>query len=188
MCVIFLDIDGCLNYRDFIYGRTTRHNRSKYRPANKAEIALSKAVPEDEFSDHLWYFRAINGKKVKLLERVFQATQAKVVISSSWRRGASKNYLGLYLRCYGFSGEVIDSTPDDLHLRDEYLKYNGRIERGWEIQEWLKEHPEVSSYIIIDDESDMDGVAHRLVKTSFDVGLTQDHVDLAIQMLSSVST
>lgn len=188
MKITFLDIDGCLNHREFIYSKSKRDKLYGLRPSNKFETSLSESVPEEEFADHLWHFRAIDGKKVRLLEKLYLATGTKVVISSSWRRGKSKNHLGLYLRCFGFSGEVIGSTPTDLHRREEYRALHeqfGHTLRGWEIQEWLKEHPEVSSYVILDDDSDMADVGHRLVKTSFDVGLTQAHVERAIQLLST---
>jgi hypothetical protein len=188
MRVIFLDIDGALNYREFIYSREKRHKSRGYRPATKAEKQLQALVPEDAFGDHLWMFRAIDGKKVRLLETLTQATGAKVVISSSWRRGLSKDYLGLYLKCFGLTAEVIGSTPTDLHCREEYVQLHeefGHTMRGWEIQEWLKGHPEVSSYVILDDESDMGSLMPRLVQTSFEVGLTQAHVDRAIQLLNT---
>lgn len=186
MKVVFLDIDGCLNHQEFIYSRTKRNQRWGMRPANKAEEALAAAVPPEELQDHLWYFRCIEGKKVKLLDKIVQRTGAKVVISSSWRRGASKRHLALYLRCLGFSGEVIGATPTDLHCREEYKTLHerfGNTQRGWEIQEWLREHPEVSSFVILDDESDMDGVQGNLVQTSFESGLTKTHIERAIAVL-----
>jgi hypothetical protein len=60
--------------------------------------------------------------------------------------------------------------------------------RGDEIREWLKAcndrgRYEIESFIILDDETDMLEFLPRLVKTSMDGGLTDAHVDLALEML-----
>jgi hypothetical protein len=59
--------------------------------------------------------------------------------------------------------------------------------RGQEIQAWLDGAPrygiEVESFVILDDDSDMVHLADRLVKTSFETGLLDEHVDRAIAML-----
>jgi len=60
-----------------------------------------------------------------------------------------------------------------------------------EIRAWLGLHPEVERYIIFDDELfdfEQRGLLPRLIKTEFgDGGLTEAHVQEAIEMLSDDS-
>ena len=60
-----------------------------------------------------------------------------------------------------------------------------RRSAGDEIASWLHGRPEVESFVVLDDDSDMTAVQDRHVKTSFDGGLLDEHVERAIQMLGS---
>jgi hypothetical protein len=97
----------------------------------------------------------------------------KIVISSTWRmHNKSSSELRTHLATYGlidylFEGKgerkkwFYGSEDKSWEWRTKNLKYNGeeenghRIRRGLEIDEWLKRHPFISDYIIIDDDSDM---------------------------------
>ena len=86
----------------------------------------------------------------------------KVVISSTWR----KDGLGICKDCLYNGGlrksiDIIDTTPilDNKHRCDE-------------ITEWLSQHPEVTGYLIFDDESDVTIHIDRLVKCDTVVGFT----------------
>lgn len=61
--------------------------------------------------------------------------------------------------------------------------------RGEEIKQWLSEHPKVKDFVILDDDSDMDEYTNteRFIHTSFDIGLTLEHVQQAIKVLNSHS-
>lgn len=53
-------------------------------------------------------------------------------------------------------GEVVDITPDLAFKRkDLSFDYWQSVPRGNEIDKWLKEHTEVTNYVILDDDSDM---------------------------------
>lgn len=54
---------------------------------------------------------------------------------------------------------------------------------GWEIGEWLRLHPEVSSFAILDDCSDMARLRHRLVLVDPVVGLDDPDVERARRFL-----
>ena len=80
-------------------------------------------------------------------------TDAKVVISSTWRhvRGRTHEDLVALLRSLGLTGDIIGQTPV---LRERHSL------RGNEIYGWLKENEalvgrEFNRYVIIDDDSDM---------------------------------
>jgi hypothetical protein len=74
---------------------------------------------------------------VKLIQRLIEETDAKVVVSSTWRiLSEIKDFDFLEL-------PIIDFTPNKFQYR------------GDEIKEWLDNHPDTESYVIIDDDSDM---------------------------------
>jgi hypothetical protein len=55
-----------------------------------------------------------------------------------------------------------------------------------EIKTWLGNHPEVDRFVILDDERrDMGDLSARHVRTTWNDGLLDEHVDRAIAMLSS---
>lgn len=119
-------------------------------------------------------------EKVILVRQLCKATDAHIVISSTWRIIHSLEFLRemLYrtgLKCGSKYGQVIDVTPDST-----------KGHRGTEIQQWLDEHPEVTDFVILDDDSDM--LDHQLpffIKTNFECGLTTDNASRAIAVLLS---
>lgn len=130
MKLIFLDWDGVLNHEEF-YVR--RH--------------------KDNFKDYGEY--PICELSVAVLNHIIEETDAKVVVSSTWRLGRSINELQAILDSVGFKGEVIAKTPN---LRNE----GDYILRGNEILKWIKdnkemigqEYHEFENYVILDDDSD----------------------------------
>ena len=75
---------------------------------------------------------------------------------------------------------ILDDTPD-----------SGLIfGRGQEIRTWLDNHPEVTDYVILDDEEFRDfedyGVSDHVVYTSYGRGLTEAGVNEAIRVLGSI--
>lgn len=110
---------------------------------------------------------------VERLRRLVAQTGARVVLSSAWRlsaehREAVRRVLAeIGIRFYGI-------TPD----------FSFRP-RGHEIGQWLREHPEVTSYVILDDNDDMDTVQDRLVQTDFNTGLLDEHVERATALLAA---
>jgi hypothetical protein len=113
---------------------------------------------------------------VHLLNRLIKETGAKIVVSSMWRTGRTVEELRTLLTEWGVEGEVIDKTPVD----------HGVI-RGVEIDRWLAKHPEVTSYVILDDDSDMGGLIHKLVKTHPTHGLDYADVGKAVHMLGAAN-
>lgn len=61
------------------------------------------------------------------------------------------------------------------------------LERGEQIAEWLAEHPEVTRFAIVDDDSDMGDLDSYLFKTDFNSGLTAEIADRIIEHLSGAS-
>jgi hypothetical protein len=155
MKVIFLDIDGVLN--------------------------------SVETSEVFQGFVGIDDKLVSKLRKIVRATGAKIVLSSSWkydwepREKHLQNKYGDYLdeKLKKHSLKAIDKTREA-----------DSDKRGEGIIEWVGTH-EVDSFIILDDEwydfKEL-GLQSRVIKTEFydeNGGLTDDHVELAIELLNS---
>lgn len=150
MKVCFLDIDGCLNSM-----------RSCYAYGGFGSLRTSFMTFDESKLDPV---------AVKLVQRLVEETDAKIVISSSWRilaKGGIKDFDFLEL-------PIIDFTPD----------IPGRRIRGDEIKKWLDEHPEVESYVILDDDSDMlEEQVDNFVHTDADIGLDWEDYCKAYEIL-----
>lgn len=120
-----------------------------------------------------WEEAQIDAAAVEILNRILRETAADVVISSTWRLMHRLPDLRGILRRRGLVGRIIGRTPD---LNDK--------PRGLEIQAWLdtqREQP--PTFCIVDDDEDMAHLSHRLVRTSFEHGLTDAEASRMIAML-----
>jgi histidinol phosphatase-like enzyme len=154
MKVIFLDIDGVLNSGNYVKN------------------------PNIDFDDPAYQ---IDPEAVVRLNKITDATGAKIVVSSTWRNAFREHptpvpALQECLQSYKITGEVIDMTVD---------KPNAiRNRRGKEIQVWLDTHySEIEKFVIIDDDVDMGRLRSHQVKTLFEDGLQDSHVERIIEIL-----
>jgi len=116
---------------------------------------------------------------VARLDAIVSRSGAKVVISSTWRLHRSLDELRVMLTELGFSGEVIDRTPE----LEVSLFGDPFITRGREIQAWIDAQGEpLESYVILDD-AYIEEAAQYLVKTETQAGLLDEHVALALEIL-----
>lgn len=114
----------------------------------------------------------LEDRALRLLKRLVDETGAKIIVSSAWRKiPGSYDALKAQLNHYGLS--VAGDTP-----------YAGGV-RGDDISAWFNRNPGDYRYVILDDDSDMDGHMEHLVQTDFDTGLTYDIVERCISMLNS---
>lgn len=122
--IVFLDVDGVLNSVD-------------------SAIAFHHLKNEIEYHSRESQLDTVS---IGLLKAVCEKTQAKIVVSSTWRIGRTVQDFTDLFATYGWDdAPVIGKT--------EILRHAGRI-RGDEIQMWLDEHAP-TNYVIIDDDSDM---------------------------------
>ena len=120
----------------------------------------------------------IDSAAVALLNKLVAESGATVVLSSSWRYSHTPAHMTRTLKAHGATFEVVDQTP----LREDLVRDNRPSKcRGDEIDAWLQDHPGVESFVILDDSSDMGQHDWRLVKTSFEVGLTAEKVEQAMR-------
>jgi hypothetical protein len=137
MKIIFLDIDGVLNgYNKWIYFLIN--------------ISKKLHIPARFMRNMLKIFE-VKEKYVKRLSKIVKRTGAKIVMSSSWRRG------------YWYT-PYDKKFPDQKRLEDLLKKYNieviditpscKRRRREDEINHWLNETQiSVTNFVILDDES-----------------------------------
>jgi len=137
MKVVFLDFDGVLNSTQSHAFWSSKRDREKW------ENELY-----DQWKGTLYEYLALEFCPIAMSnveELVRRVPDIKVVISSSWRNGKDVEALKKILApAKALSNAVIDTTP----------RFHGQV-RGAEIQDWLDNHPEVTHYVIIDDDRDM---------------------------------
>lgn len=162
MKVIFLDLDGVLN---------TCHS------AKKSEVPV-------HFQGDIIGFNQLDELCVERLNRLTDETDAKLVISSTWREPLARTgqfgALRLHLMQQGVTGDVIGHTPVTF----------GRL-RSHECGLWMmerKDRLDIESYVILDDDLGFFGWSkpNRLVhiENGWVTGLQDEHIDEAIELLS----
>lgn len=119
----------------------------------------------------------IDPKEVVLLKHIVDETGAEIVVTSSWRIGRGSPWCPFHTLQKELlkQGLVIhDCTPI---LRSC---------RGDEIKAWIDSQEFVESFVILDDDSDMGEFTEteNFIHTSFDIGLTPEHVSQAIKVLN----
>jgi hypothetical protein len=132
---------------------------------------------------------------VENLKTVIEQTGAKIVVSSTWRLSGESVMKDMW-RDRNLPGEVIGVTPCFHKELREIEDFYERMERGKEIQAWLDLHPEVTNYVILDDDNDMlPSQQGNFVRTSNNInhedcvdigyGLTKICAQDAIRILNS---
>lgn len=141
--VIFTDFDGVLN--------SSKWDRQQ------GPMPLT----DDPRDDAEWN---LEPERVALLKQAVDRSQAKLVVSSSWRGDGHGIAM---LRHAGL--DAIGETPR--------IRVTGRAvwARADEIRAWLQEHPEVDSFVVLDD--DYVDLPDQLIRVHGMLGLQQVHVD-----------
>lgn len=150
--IVFLDIDGVLqpgwNEDRFNHDleQTRRDMAEKFN--DEAYLKLDEydigAVLYDWDEDAL-----------KNLRTLLTYKEVAIVLSTGWKIGRSYEDMLRLFRIHDLDKYIIGMTPD---VR-EYHKET-------EIQAYLDEHPEVTHYIVLDDEDFSEYFPHNVVRTS----------------------
>ena len=124
----------------------------------------------------------IDKSRLILLKTLISQTDAKIVLTSSWRshwdpNGENIDEIGKELENVFLECEIklFDKTPRIDNNRKE------------EIKAWLKEHNDVDSFVILDDiKFGWEDLETNVVKTDYRIGkgLETHHVEKAIKILS----
>ena len=115
---------------------------------------------------------------MRLLKKLVQNTGAKLILSSDWRFPEPRTHSICHL-------QNLLSRLADYELGLNGQTGEAQFSRNEEINAWLQEHPEVESYVILDDvNDDFQGEnLRRLVLTNEIVGLTATDAQKAERIL-----
>jgi len=125
---------------------------------------------EDREDKSVMLERALIGRVNQIVEK----SGCQVILSSTWRLGEKLTCprTQSLLARFGATFKIQDRTPN----------LPGK-ERGLEIQSWLDEHSvKAEQIVILDDDSDMLHLLPRLVKTSWQTGVQEEHVQQALAL------
>ena len=138
--------------------------------------------------------------KQELLKKLIEATDAEIVLSSSWRLHTledTKDYMKE--KGFLFCDKLIGVTIRAYHYIDRASKIHLSIPRGVEINQWIdtnihsdngknftrKKIGKDFTYVILDDDTDMlYEQRHYFINTDSVTGLTQPDIDMAIKILN----
>lgn len=134
----------------------------------------------------------IDMNKIKIINDICDKTDAKLVVSSTWRMG----YRGDVSAFHGYLTQYIIKHNYLDQFKDTFDKFINNIIgmtecidglRGNEIKSYMNEHPEVENYVIIDDDSDMcDYQLFNFVQTDTCDGITERDAKLCVDILNGV--
>lgn len=185
MNVIFLDIDGVLNNSERAHWL-----HENFKPGSGmgslGELDAGNITIETVGWDPMC---------VAALWKIIEATDARIVISSTWRILHSLAEIRSYFKPFTPDGTIpmivdkTDSLSGEVERPDGTV---GRANRGDECHDWIvraQERPRRSiggaptRWVCIDDDSDFHPW-NNLVQTNFDTGLTFENADRAIEILT----
>jgi hypothetical protein len=142
MKVIFLDHDGviCLSGN---WGSRFKKQKKERKKLSQDVMSMTVDARFDNFDK----------KAVKVLNEILGQTGAEIVVSSDWRVWCSVEEMGDYYESKGIIKRPIDFTGNNIDGEKVTWHRNWDLEgtRSIQIQEWLKEHPEVTHWVAIDD-------------------------------------
>lgn len=134
-------------------------------------------------------YKGIADSRLKLLKEIVDATDAHIVLTSTWKDGwymdkvniADPDVLYLMKKFRGQGIKIFDKTMEDSWMN-----------RGQGIYSWLALHDEVTEWVVLDDEIFPDfeqyGILEHLVQTEYSAadggGLQQRHVAQVIKLLN----
>lgn len=131
-------------------------------------------------------------EKVKMIEELCDKTNAKIVISSSWRPYGNNQSIDDILNSISrnpyneehypyFKDYIIGCTNKGIRKMSDY--YNPR---GQEILEYIQRYPEITQYVIIDDDdiNPVEDELKHIVYTNHFQGIEEEDINKAYNILN----
>ena len=152
MKVIFLDNDGVICLAN---NWGSRHKKQNKWGGRKLSMSMSSIPIEYRFDN-------FDVKAVKILNQILETTGVEIVVSSDWKKHATLEELGEYYTSQGIIKKPIGVTElfhytnwlEEKRIPEDFPWYRTHgleQERHFEIKEWLKNHPEVTHWVAVDD-------------------------------------
>lgn len=148
MKVIFLDHDGVICLANNWGGRTKKW--AKYRSANpESSNVINEAPTNVRFDD-------FDKKALRILNEILEETGAEIVVSSDWKLFSTLEEMGDYYEEQGISKKPIAFTKKlgECEQPENYewsKTFDLEQSRSLEILQYLKDHPEVTHWVAVDD-------------------------------------
>ncbi len=145
MKVIFLDHDGVICLASEWGGR-----HKKQRKAGRKLSQPIESLPVDARFDNF------NKKAVAILNEILERTNAEIVVSSDWKRWANVEEMGEYYEQQGIIKKPIAFTKsiNDCEVPEDFQfsrKFDLEQERHFEILQYLRDNPQITHWVAIDD-------------------------------------
>jgi hypothetical protein len=165
MKALFFDIDGVANHEvdakvDFSLLLSV-HAQMRRLSRNDVHKRLKWLLPE----------------AIEKVNRILDVSGAKLVISSTWRLTTTQEELQILLGVRGLTHPIYDMTPELPH------RFSEVVPRGKEIGAWIKAHPEVTTFAILDD-CEVPPYSAQHVWVDPHTALTDENVTKALALLA----
>lgn len=159
MKIIFLDIDGVLNYNNWYVSK--EYQALQWDEDNELDI-------DPKCANRINKICAMEGN-------------TKIVITSDWRF----SWYGTIMRLTkgGINPDyILDKTPERIWITVPGFDHS----RGAEINDWLEAHPECTNYVIIDDRTDFkDEQQSHFIHVNPHIGFTDEQMMEVINILNN---
>lgn len=148
-------------------------------------------------------FYCFDSSCVIRLNKILEQSKAKIVISSTWRKGRTIEQLKDLFLCQGDRHKtinnpiidptlLIDKTPVLTDSQKEDLKLRKNLDpelfgRGLEISAWIDlTKDNIESYLVLDDDiADIAPHLHRHIKTDCYLGLQDHDIEPSLKILNT---
>jgi hypothetical protein len=145
MKVIFLDHDGVICLATEFGGRFKKQTEAKRKLSQSIE-----SLPVDARFDNF------NKKAIVILNEILEETNAEIVVSSDWKRWASVEEMGEYYESQGIKKKPIGFTKKvmECEIPENFVwspKWELEQERSIEINQYLKDNPQITHWVAVDD-------------------------------------
>jgi hypothetical protein len=145
MKVIFLDHDGVICLATEFGGRFKKQTEAKRKLSQSIE-----SLPVDARFDNF------NKKAIVILNEILEETNAEIVVSSDWKRWASVEEMGEYYESQGIKKKPIGFTKKvmECEIPENFVwspKWELEQERSIEINQYLKDNPQITHWVSVDD-------------------------------------